>query len=78
MTKNLVENHNSDKVIGHNFDFLPAGNYIFKVNNRSTRARCEIFLKLTIKTSKRHDWRRSDVFIVNFKLIHGALFIKVL
>ena len=28
----------------------PAGIYLFKVNNRNTRARCEICLKLTIKT----------------------------
>ena len=28
----------------------PAGNYMFKVNNRTTRARCEKCLKLTIKT----------------------------
>ena len=28
----------------------PAGNYLFKVNNKSTRTRCEICSKLTIKT----------------------------
>ena len=28
----------------------PTGNYMFKVNNRYTRARCEICAKLTIKT----------------------------
>ena len=28
----------------------PAGIYLFKVNNRSTRIRCEICSKLTIKT----------------------------
>ena len=27
-----------------------AGNYMFKVNNRNTRTRCEICSKLTIKT----------------------------
>ena len=31
---------------------FPAGNYIFKVNNRNTRTRCEICSKLTIKTSE--------------------------
>ena len=31
----------------------PAGNYMFKVNNRSTRTRCEIYSKLTIKTPTR-------------------------
>ena len=28
----------------------PAGNYTFKVNNRNTIARCEIYSKLAIKT----------------------------
>ena len=44
---------------------FPAGNYMFKVNNRNTRARCEICLKLTIKTPERRHWRRCGVFIVN-------------
>ena len=29
---------------------VPAKNYLLKVNNRNTRKRCEIFLKLTIGT----------------------------
>ena len=28
----------------------PVGNYLLKVNNRSTTKRCEIYSKLTIKT----------------------------
>ena len=32
---------------------VPAGNYMFKVNNRNTRTRCEICSKLTIKTPER-------------------------
>ena len=47
----------------------PAGNYMFKVNNRNTRKRCEICSKLTINTSKWRHWRRSGVFIVNFEHI---------
>ena len=47
----------------------PFGIYLFKVNNRNTRTRCEICSKLTIKTSERHHWRRSGVFIVNFEHI---------
>ena len=35
---------------------IPAGNYIFKVNKRNTRTRCETR-------------RRSDVFIVDFEHI---------
>ena len=51
-----------------------AGNYMFKVNNRNTRTRCEICSKLTIKTPERWQWRRSGVFIVNFEHIsHLAL-----
>ena len=32
---------------------VPAGNCMFKVNNRNTRTRCEICSKLTIKTPER-------------------------
>ena len=32
---------------------FPAGNYMFKVNNRNTRTRCEICSKLTIKIPER-------------------------
>ena len=35
-------------------DHHPAGNYMFKVNNRNTRARCEICSKLTIRTYFTH------------------------
>ena len=31
-------------------DPCPAGIYLLKVNNRNTRARCEICSKLTVKT----------------------------
>ena len=57
----------------------PAGICMLKVNNRNTRTRCQICLKLTIKTGtrfeicskltiktpKRRRWRRSGVFIAN-------------
>ena len=56
----------------------PAGNYMFKVNNRNTRRRCEICLKLTIKTPERRHWRRSGVFIVNFKHISHLLLVFLL
>ena len=42
----------------------PAGNYLFKVNHRNTRTRCEICSKLKIKTPE-----RSGVFIFNFEHI---------
>ena len=41
--------------------------YSFKFNNRSIRKRCEICSKLTIKTPEQRQWRRSSVFIINFK-----------
>ena len=40
---------------------------LFKVGNRKSRKRCEIYSKLTIKTPKRRHWRRFGVFIVNFE-----------
>ena len=43
--------------------------YLFQVNNRNTGKRFKICSKLTIKLPKRHYWRRSDVFIVNFEHI---------
>ena len=54
-----------DKLIRTN----PAGNYMFKVNNRNTRARCEICSKLTIKIPERCQWHRCGVFIINFEHI---------
>ena len=48
---------------------IPAGNFMFKVNNRNTRTRCEIGSKLTIKTPKLRHWGRSGVFIVKFEHI---------
>ena len=32
---------------------VPAGIYLFKINNRNSRARCRIYSKLTIKTPER-------------------------
>ena len=48
---------------------IPAGIFLLKVNNRNSRARCEICSKLTIKTPERRLWRRYSVFIVNFEHI---------
>ena len=45
----------------HYADILPAGNYMFKVNNRNTRRRSEIFSKLTIKTPERRHRHQNDV-----------------
>ena len=48
--------------------YYPAGIYLLKVNIRNTRARCEIYSKLTIKIPERRR-RRSGIFIVNFEHI---------
>ena len=45
----------------------PANIYLFKVNNRNTRARCDLFSKLTIKHIIEKSITSSGVFIVNFK-----------
>ena len=51
---------------------IPVGIYIFKVNNRNTRARCEICSKLAVKTPE----RRSSVlllpYIILAKIIHTS------
>ena len=47
----------------------PVSIYFLKINNKNTRARCEICSTLIVKTPERHQWRRSGVFIVNFEHI---------
>ena len=42
---------------------------LFKVNNRNTRKRCKICVKLTIKPPEQRHWRPSGVFIVKFEHI---------
>ena len=52
--------------------YCSVGNYMFKVSNRGTRARCEICSKVTIKTLERrheHHKRYFGVFFVNFEYI---------
>ena len=36
----------------------PAGNYMFEVNNKNTKRKCEICSKLTIKTTEQCQWRQ--------------------
>ena len=52
--------------------------YLFKVNNRSNRTRCEICSKLTINSPERRHWRRSGVFIVGFEHISRLLLVFLL
>ena len=48
-------------------DLHLAINDMFKVNKKSTRERCEICSKFTIKTPEQHQWCLSGVFIVDFE-----------
>ena len=57
---------------------IPAGNYMFKVNYKNTRTRCEMCSKLAIKTPERHQWHCSGVFIVNFELISHLVLVFLL
>ena len=45
----------------------PASIYLLKGSNRNARLRCEICSKLTTKIPERHQWRRFEIFIVNFE-----------
>ena len=56
----------------------PAGNYMLKVNNKSTRKWCEICSKFTIKSPEQCHWRRSGVFIVNFEHISAFVLLALL
>ena len=61
----------------HEINFIEtisAKMYLFKVKNRNTRKRCEIYSKLTIKTTEQRYRRRSNAFIVNFEhILHPFL-----
>ena len=55
---NLLEKEILAQVFSLNVTkFYPAGIYLFKVNNRNTRTRCEICSKLTIKIPERRYWQ---------------------
>ena len=69
----IFYNHINHIIFGQRNTF-PGGIYLLKINNRNTRARCEICSDLTIKIPERRHWCRSEVFIVNFEHIsHLAL-----
>ena len=48
---------------------FPVGIYLFKVNYRNARTRCEICSKLTRKAPEQRHLRHSGVYIVNSKHI---------
>ena len=54
---------------------LPVNIYLFKVNNRNIRKRCEICSKLTIKTTERRHWH-NVIDIVCFELNVSDIFLS--
>ena len=57
---------------------IPIGDWMFKVNNRNTRARCDICSMLIIKTPERRHWPRSVFFIINFEHISHLVLLFLL
>ena len=56
LTKKVVrkiEKNGHDGISIKQHSSMPAGNYMFKVNDRNFRTRCEIYSKLTVKTPER-------------------------
>ena len=49
---------------------LPAGIYMFKVNDGNTRKLCEIGSKLRIKTPEQRHWCHSGIFMLNLNRFH--------
>ena len=49
--------------------------YLFKVNNRNTKKRCEIWSKFAIKTPEQRQWHRSDVSVVSFEHISNLFLV---
>ena len=60
------------------FQNTPVNIYLLQVNNKNPTKRCEIYLKLTIKTPKRRYWRRSGVFTVNLEHISHIFLVFLL
>ena len=64
------------EISGFMCSHFPSKIYLFKVNNRNTRKRYEIWSKLTTKTERRQ-WRCVSAFIFNFEHI-SHLFLNFL
>ena len=56
----------------------PAFTCLKLIEARSTRTRCEICSKLTMKIPERRQWRRSGIFIVNFEHISHLVLVFLL
>ena len=57
---------------------FPTVTCLLKLNNRNTRARCDICSRLTIKIREQRQWCRSGVFIVNFEHILNHILVFLL
>ena len=77
LTKRFLQLFHFIVISFSNYKF-PAGSYMFKVNNRSTRKGCQICSKLTIKTTERRHWRSSAVIIVDFEYISHLVLVFLL
>ena len=53
--------------------YVPAGNYMFKVNNWNIRTRCEICSKLTIKIPERRHGVVLVSLLLTFNIFHALL-----
>ena len=62
----------------HHLRSDPANIYLFKVNNRNTRKRCEVCSNLKTKIPERRCWSRPGVFIVIFKHISHLFLVLLL
>ena len=58
--------------------YLTASIYPVRVNNKNTRARCEMCSELTIKTPELGLWCRSCVFICRFEHISHLVLVFLL
>ena len=56
---------------------VPVGMYLFKVNYRDNRRRCEICSKVKIRSTERNHRGRSGIFIVNSNLFYTFASVSV-
>ena len=69
MTTSIKSRFEGYKIQGILVNINPANIYLFKVIDRNSGKRCEIYSKLTIKMPERRPWRRPGTFVVNFEHI---------
>ena len=72
----ILNNNNKDK---YKWDLScnPVDNYLFKVNNRNIRTRCEICSTVRIKAPEWRHWCLSVVFVINFGIVLVSLLLTL-